>query len=1135
MKKILSIILFQVLFSMYAQDLSSPIPVDQEVKIGVLDNGLKYYIRHNAYPEKKVELRLGINAGSVLEKENQRGLAHFLEHMNFNGTKHFPKNKLIDYLQSIGVEFGADLNAYTSFNKTVYMLPIPLENPDNLENGLLVLEDWAFNALLDTKDIDEERGIILEEKRLRGGASQRMLEQWLPIAYKDSRYANRLPIGTEKVLTTFQPETLRDFHKDWYRPDLMTVAIVGDIDVEDIEKRIKAHFGSYKNPANAPKREYFSIPNYTTPNIAIASDKEATGTSAQIEYFNPKEEKPMSSVGDYKKSLMNNLFSIMINNRYQELANSDNPPFNYAYSFYGGTFSDSKKAFTSVVSSTPEKLSSAFEAMLLANQRVKQHGFVATELERAKADMLSRIEKQYNNRDKIKSSNWVGQYLNNYLDGEPIPSIQWEKDMYNSLLPTINLKDVNGLIDTFIQKENYSVIITSPEKTVSEQDVKSLIAKANSAQLEPYLDGAAGLVLMKDKPKAGKIKSSKNGDLETTELTLNNGVKVVYKKTQHKNDEVLFKAFSYGGYSLISDEQWKKVHFAMGGITEAGINGLSKTDLDKVLAGKSVRVSPFVSNESEGMNGNSTNKDLETLFQLIHLYFTQLNFNQNAFDSYKQKQEGLYGSLINNPQYYFFNELNKKENKNNPRKTNIFPLEKDFAEMDYKLAYEVYQERFANPADFTFFFVGSIDEAQFKEYVETYLGSLKTSKSRENYKEVPYAALTGERTLEVKKGDDPTKAMVIVAYETRAPYNKEDAMGMKIIGDALNIKLTEVLREQEGGVYSTNSNGGMDRGVNSSASLSIVIPTNLEQYMNMEQLAIGELDKIKKNGPTPEDLNKVKETLINDYKENIQTNNYWLNTLYSSYYYHEDPKQALEYENLIKGFSVQSIQSVAKKYIKDSRLVATLIPDATMPAQSEMKESGDVKPLSIIDQYLLAVTQSKDLKGAKAKLQKVKSLTYKGKADLGGMSVPAEMSYESPNIQSMTLDLSAVGQGVMKVYASESENYVEANGQKQELPKDASLQWVKGVFPQAFYGAEDLTMKGIEKVGADSYYVVENSKRKITEYYDTSSGLLMRNAEDKGDTVYSNYKEVNGFLIPFLIEIKGQMPLKITVESVEIK
>ncbi len=1138
MKKVIILIFMCVFYVGFSQNLSDKIPTDKDVRIGVLDNGLKYYIKHNGYPENKVELRLGINAGSVLETDAQQGLAHFMEHMNFNGTKSFPKNKLIDYLQSLGIEFGADLNAYTSFDETVYMLPVPLDKKGNLDTGLLVLEDWAFNALLETEDIDDERGVILEEKRLRDGASSRMLEKWLPIAYKDSRYAERLPIGTEEVLKTFPPDEIRKFKNDWYRPNLMTVVVVGDIDVDEIESKIKKNFSKYKNPKHEKKRVYYDIPNYTSPNIAIASDSEAPSTSAQISYFNPKPAQAMVTVGDYKTNLTNSLFSQMLNMRYSELANSDEPPFNYAFSYYGGTFSDRKKAFTSVVSSTPEKIGAAFDAMLLENQRVKLHGFVASELERAKAELLSRIEKQYNNQDKIESRNWVGQYLRNYLEDEPIPSLKWEYDAYQKLLPMIQLKDVNALIDTFIQENNFSVVITGPKQSLEENQVAGIINNAKVAQLDPYEDSTSGLALMTDLPKPGKIvKSENNEKMETTTLTLSNGIKVVYKKTEFKNDEIVFRAYSYGGYSLMTDDEYNRTHFAMGGLKEAGINGLSNSDIDKLMSGKNVSVNPFVSNLSEGMSGNSTQKDLETMFQMIHLYFTSLNYNENAFSSYQQKQEGMYGSLINNPEYFFYNEFNKYSNQNNPRNPNIFPLKEDWEVLDYKLAYDKYKERFANPADFTFYFVGSIENSSFENLVRQYLASLPTTKNFENYKEVSIQPLKGLNEKIIKRGSD-TKSTVIMDFSSRAPYNKKDEMAMKMLGDILSIKLIEVLREDEGGVYSVRANGGMSRGVNSAASLSAFIPTGVEQYEKMQELTLKEIAKIKKDGPTEVDLNKVKESLKNDYKENIQKNNFWLNTLYQADFYKEDASKVFQYEDFVSSFSVQDIKKVANQFVGDDLTIGILIPEEMKKEESKDVEVGGMTARQVVDLYATSVTGMRATQKAIEKLKNVKSIYRKGTVNFAGMEVSGSLTLEAPATEIMEMDMTAMGQGKMKFVSSPDGNYMEMGGQKQELPADENLSNQKGIFDLVFSTDEEISLEKAVEVEGTKMFVIYDKRSKENYYINANTGLIEKtiHSESNEPKVFSDYQIIDGFKIPMNVKIQSQgqsIESKFTTASVK--
>ncbi|MBT8263878.1 MAG: insulinase family protein, partial [Muriicola sp.] len=824
MKKFISLVVFAFigLSTIMAQTdgLSSTtipvgeIPIDPNVKIGTLPNGLTYYIRNNGKPEDKVELRLVVNAGSIMETDRQLGLAHFMEHMNFNGTKNFQKNDLIDYLQSIGVKFGADLNAYTSFDETVYILPIPSDDPEKLEQGFQIVEDWAHNTTLSEEAIDGERGVVLEELRLRLGADKRMQKVTLPKIMYGSKYAERLPIGTKENLENFTYDDVRDYYKTWYRPDLMAVIAVGDLDIATMESKIKTHFSNIEKPENPAKRESYELPNHEKTLIAIASDKEAAFTSVQVLYKDSFEAPPIITVNDYRERLVKNLFSTLINNRLNELRNSANPPFVFGYSGYGGTFARTKNAYQSFAQTSPDGQMKALQAILEENERVKRYGFQEGEFERAKKSLLARLEKQFNDRDKLESNRIVNEYIYNYLENEPIPGIAWEYEMTKSLLPTIQLNEIGALINGFLHDENRVIVMTGPEKEgvdlVTEEEVKTLLETIKTAEIAPYQDEAVRSELIETLPTPGTIVSSEtNPNVDFTTITLSNGAKVSYKKTDFKNDEVLFRAFSPGGTSLYSDEELIATTFANGGLSQAGIGGLSLTDMGKFMSGKIVRVTPGISTISENFNGAAAPKDLETLFQMVHLYFTSLNKDTEAFNSFITKQKSFLGNLMANPQFYFQDQIGKIKNGDNPRYTG-FPTVEKMDAADYDLAYTKYQERFADAGDFHFYFVGNVDEAKLKEYAATYLASLPGLNSNEKFVPTKFRRKDSYQKHIIKRGTDP-KSNVSITWEEEIPYDGDTKMAVNALGEVLTIKLVEKLREEEGGVYGVGARGNLSK------------------------------------------------------------------------------------------------------------------------------------------------------------------------------------------------------------------------------------------------------------------------------------------------------------------------------------
>lgn len=912
------------------ENLTNKIPTDPNVKIGVLDNGLTYYIRNNGKPEDKLELRLAINAGSILEDENQQGLAHFIEHMNFNGSKNFEKNELVDYLQSIGVKFGADLNAYTSFDETVYILPIPSDDPETLDKGFQILEDWAHNATLLESDIDSERGVVLEEYRIGLGPDKRMMQEYLPKLMYGSRYAERLPIGKKEVVENADYETIRNYYKQWYRPGLMAVVAVGDLDVETIEKKIKQYFSNLKPLEDPVERKVYGLPNHEETFISIASDKEAPFSRVQIYYKDREESKDIVTTGDYKNQLVKSLFSTMINNRLDEIRNKPNPPFTFGASYHGGTYARTKDAYQSFAMTGEGQQLEALKALLEENERVKRYGFTRSELERAKKEYLARLEQQYKNRDKEESGRLINQYVSNFFDNTPIPGIEWQYEFAQKTMPEVKLEDVNDLISNFLHEDNRVVILTGPEKEdlkqVTEEEVLSLLKEVENSEIEKYAEEELRENLITEAPKPGKIiKEETNEALGIKEFTLSNGAKVVLKKTDFKNDEVLFSAYSPGGTSLYPDDVYHNTALANSGLSEAGIADLSLNDLNKMMSGKIVSARPQISGYSEGFSGSASPKDLETLFQLVHLYFTDLNKDEEAYNSFVSKQKGFLGNLMSNPSFYFQNALGKVRNEGNPRYIG-FPTAEKFDEQDYDLAYQKYQERFANAGDFTFYFVGNIEEAELKKYATTYLASLPGSEEKEQYKIPDFKPDNSYHKEVVYQGKDP-KSQVSIQWTGETEYDVSEDFALGALGEILTIKLVEQLREEEGGVYGVGARGNMSKIPYGSYSFSISFPCGPENVDKLTQAALAEVAKIRENGPSEKDMAKIKETYLLKRKEQLKENRFWLQQIEAADRENREIAEILKFEEKVAQLSEEDIQEVAKEFLTEDYLLGILMPE----------------------------------------------------------------------------------------------------------------------------------------------------------------------------------------------------------------
>lgn len=915
-----------------AQDLkdSDLIPFDADVKTGKLSNGLTYYIRKNNKPENKVDLRLVINAGSILEDDDQRGLAHFMEHMCFNGTKRFPKNALVDYLQSIGVKFGQHLNAYTSFDETVYFLPIPSDSPEKVEKGFEIIEDWAFNTVLTPEEVDKERGVVLEEYRLGLGADDRMMKRFMPKMMYKSHYADRLPIGQKDILENFTHDKLKKFYKDWYRPDLMAVIVVGDIDVAEMEQKVKDHFSKYKNPKKERERKIYDVPNHEQTFVSVESDKEASFSQVRLIYKDYEEPKVIKTVGDFKKYLEKGLFSIMLNNRLGELANSPNPPFTFGYTYHGQTWARTKEAYQSFAMTQEGQQLNALKVLVEESQRVKKYGFTEGELTRAKAEIMASLEKTFNDRDKTDSENFVSEYQSYFLEKEPTPGIAWTYNAAQKIVPTVTLNDVNGFVSQYIKDDNRVVIFTGPEKEGLKQPTEAeilAVLNMNTDNITAYKDEAVASSLLRNEVKAGSVtKKESNAKLGTTTLFLSNGAKVTYKKTDFKNDEVLMNAVSFGGSNLYSNDELKKTQFADGALSEAGFSGLKLNDINRFMTGKIANVYPYIGGVTEGMNGNATPKDMEYMFQMVYAYFTDLNLDAESYEGYKKKQSAFYDNMASRPSFYFQQEFYGYLYKEDPRYFGMIPDAKAWQETDYQLAYNKYKERFANAGDFEFFFVGNVDDAKMEEFSAKYIASLPSTDKKEKAVDLGYRKIKGEHKKVVNKGADP-KSNVTIMYYGDTQYSAKEALAMQALGEILTIKLVEELRENESGVYGVGARGSLSKVPYGSYSFSISFPCGPENAEKLTDSALRELQKIIDNGPQEKDLAKFKEGEILDYKKEIKENRYWLNSLSRAYTNSNNPEDILKLEEKVNALTAKEIQDVAKKYLTKDKVIGMLMPE----------------------------------------------------------------------------------------------------------------------------------------------------------------------------------------------------------------
>ncbi|MBI4852948.1 MAG: insulinase family protein [Acidobacteria bacterium] len=935
-KKIFSLLLLFLLFTGVAtaqevdiKKLDQAIPMDYRVKEGILPNGIKYYIQKNAKPEKRAELRLVVNAGSLQEDEDQLGLAHFVEHMCFNGTKNFKKNELINYLQSVGVKFGAHLNAYTSFDETVYMITIPTDKQDIVDKGFQILEDWSHNVTFEDEEIEKERGVVIEEWRTGLGAQERIRNKTFPVIFKDSRYAKRLPIGTIEVLRSFKPETVRKFYRDWYRPELMSVVVVGDIDEAAIEAKIKHHFSQVPVVKDPRPRLEAEIPDHKETLAVAATDKEAAFLIAQVIYKQPAER--VKTIADFRRSTLYQLFGGMFGRRFNEIAQQANPPYNFA----GGSFNPflrTKNAY-SLFAFGGDDAEKMLKVLLTESKRVLEHGFTPGELESYKKEFLTGYENQFKEREKTDSGQIVYKYVDGFLTGEPSPSIEWQYDAVKKLLPTITVDEINPLIKKWVKDGNMVVIVTGPEKentkTLADNNVKELVKQIDTFKTEAYVYKEIVTPLMAKIPTPGKIaKESAIEQFGIKELTLSNGVKVIIKPTDFKNDEIQMSAFSFGGTSLVSsDEDAISARSASQIINSSGIGEFSDTDVQKILSGKNVYAFPYIGETSEGLRGGSSPQDFETMLQLVNLYFVQPRKDEQAFQSYLAKTKAFLPNLLLSPEFYYSNEVSKILTQDHPRSGAVIrPGDIDKVNLDK--AFQIYRERFADASDFQFFFVGNIDIEKTKPLFETYLGSLPVKGQTETFKDLGIRPPKGVVEKEVKKGKEP-KSQVTIAFTGEVADEKDESL-IRAVSEGLTIKLIENLREEKGGVYGTSANAFISKYPYSSYQVSIRFTCAPENVQKLINAAYDEIKKVQENGPTPEDLNKVKEARRRDLEKNQKENSYWLGLLERVYTQKKDINELTE-ANLrkkIDELSIEQLKGIAQKYLKfDNRVVVTLNPE----------------------------------------------------------------------------------------------------------------------------------------------------------------------------------------------------------------
>ncbi len=895
-----------------------PLPFDPNIIKGQLPNGLTYYIRENHDPEKRASFRLIVKAGSILEKDYEQGLAHLCEHMAFNGTKHFQKQELVNYLESIGMRFGADLNAQTGFDQTIYILTVPTDSLPLLQKGIQILEDWAHNVTYDPVEVNKERGVVISEWRRGLGASQRIRDKIIPIVLKDSRYAKRLPIGKIKVLETFTPDVPKNFYHKWYRPELMGVIAVGDFNAKKIEKMLKEKFSGIQTPPNAPKRKYYKVPLQDTTLFAIATDPEAPMAQVSIEYkMNADTQK---TVGDYRNMIIENLATQIFSSRLSEISQRKNPPFIYAGA-YKTRLVLPTEVFGLAAMAGPNQIIPAYKTLLIESNRVKTYGFTPTELNRYKQAYLRNIEKAYIERNKQKSSRLVAEYQRNFLYDEPVPGIKEEYQLTKALLPTIKIDDVNKAVQSWLNIKDRIIEVTGPQKkgiAIPTQDsLAAILKEVKSLKVKPYVDKLAATNLMAKPVKAGKVvKEIKHPKIGVTEWILSNGVHVILKPTTFKNDEISFRAISPGGYSLADNKTLISAKLAANLERESGVGPFNAIQLQKLLTGKIVRVNPYIKELTEGLRGASVKKDLSTMFQLIYLHFTAPRFDSTAFLAYRSKISRYLKNLSADPNFVYSDSVRAALTQHNPRYKSL--TEKMLVQLDLGTAEKFYHDRFADAGDFTFIFVGSFTPDTLKPFIEKYIGGLPSLNRKESWKNVTYTLPGGVVNRSLKRGMEP-KSISTVIFFGPFKWTLPNVIKAHFVSEALNIKLREQLREEKSGTYAPSVRDQFSHFPKQRYQIQIRYTCSPKRVDELNAVLFQEVDSLRQFGITPKYLDRIKKINLHEYNESIKENPYWLKRLQFAVTNDIPLEHILQIDDLIKAVTLKDVHTMAKKLLNKKR------------------------------------------------------------------------------------------------------------------------------------------------------------------------------------------------------------------------
>ncbi len=910
-----------------AAGLDARLPVDSAVTIGRLPNGITYYVRENREPEKRAELRLVVNAGSVLEADDQRGMAHLVEHMAFNGTRNFARQQIREYLEGVGMRFGADVNAYTSFDETVFSLTLPTDSADVLDTGFRILDDWARAVSFDADEIEKERKVVIEEWRLGQGAASRLRDRQFPVLFQGSRYAERLPIGSLESLERADPAALRRFYAEWYRPELMAVVAVGDFDGEEVVRAIRERFSAVPSSSPARPRPVFGLPEHAETLFSVATDREATGSSVSVYYKHPY--RVEGTVGAYRRGIVETLFLGMLNDRLYELTQVPDAPV-LAVSASSGPLVRGTEAQILSASVRDNGAERGLEALLTEAERVARHGFTASELARQKEQLLRLWEQVYDEREKTHSGQFTAEYVGHFLWGEPIPDLESEFALYRRFLPGITLEEVNRAAAARLRDPGRVVLVTLPEKegvaAPTEDALRAVLDSVEKRSVDPYDDRTSDRPLVTDPPRPGRVVSERTvAGVGVTEWTLSNGVRVFVKPTDFKQDEFLFAGNSPGGLSLAPDSLWVPALTATGVVQGGGLGELDLVELGKRLSGTLVGVGPNIGDLREGFSGGGSPRDVETLLQLVYLYFTAPRADSTAFLTYQSRAREVLRNRDASPEAAFQDTLRQVLTQGHPRARPI--TSETFERMDLERSLAFYRDRFADAGDFTFYFVGNVDPGTLRPLVERWLGGLPATGRKETWRDVGMRYPRGVVRKTVRKGVEP-KARTQMVFTGSAAFDRDSLVALNVMAEVLQLRLIDLLREDMGGTYGVGVGASASREPLPTYSVGIAFGTSPERVEELTGVVLAQIDSLKRNGPTAEELQKVREAARRSRETEMRDNAFWISQVMSYVANGWDLSEIPAGGERTARLTADAVRDAAHRYLDTSSYVqVTLLPE----------------------------------------------------------------------------------------------------------------------------------------------------------------------------------------------------------------